>query len=53
MNIGIIREGNQSSAGVLQVFQIYDRWSAEEMKILLCLGLMMEVRGFAFRNASG
>ena len=32
MNIEIIRGDNQSDAGVLQVFQIYDWWSAEEMK---------------------
>ena len=28
----VIREDNHSDAEVLQVFQIYDRWSAEEMK---------------------
>ena len=36
----IIREDNGSDAGV---FQIYDRWSAEEMKVLPCLGLLIEV----------
>ena len=45
MNIEIIREDNQSNARVLQVFRIYDCWSAEEMKILPCFGLSMEVRG--------
>ena len=39
--------------GYFMAFQNYDRWSAEEMKNLLCLGLLMEVRGLAFRNTSG
>ena len=38
---------------VLQAFQIYECWSAEEMKIPSRLGLSMEVRGLAFRNDSG
>ena len=44
MNIEIIREDNRSDTGMLHVFQIYDCWSAEEMKNLPCLRL-------AFRNA--
>ena len=39
MKIDIIREDNQSEAKVLQVF--YGSWSAEEMKFLPCLGLLM------------
>ena len=44
MNIEIIREDNRSDIGMLHVFQLYDCWSAEEMKNLPCLRL-------AFRNA--
>ena len=45
MNIEIIREDKRSDIGMLHVFQLYDCWSAEEMKNLPCLR-------FTFRNAS-
>ena len=45
MNIEIFHEDNRSDTGKIHVFQIYDCWSAEEMKNLSCLRL-------AFRNAS-
>ena len=40
MNIGIIREGNQPVPKVLQVFWIYDCWSAEEMKNFALSGVV-------------
>ena len=46
MNIEIIREDNRLDTGMLHVFQLYDCWSAEEMKNLPCLRL-------AIRNTSG
>ena len=50
MNMEIIREDNRSDAGVLHVFWIYDCWSAEKVKILLCLGLLMEVQGIGIQK---
>ena len=44
------REDNQSDAGVFEVFQIYDCWSAEKVKILPCLELSMEVRGIGIQK---
>ena len=40
MNIEIIREGNQPVPKVLQVFWIYDCWSAEEMKNFALSGVV-------------
>ena len=53
MNIDIIREDSQSKAKVFQVFQIYDRWSAKEMKIWPCLGLSTEVQGIGVQKCFG
>ena len=40
MNIEIIRENNRSDFAALQVFQIYDCWSAEEMKKFALFGVV-------------
>ena len=40
MKFDIIREDNRSDFGSLQVFQIYDCWSAEEMKNFALFGVV-------------
>ena len=49
----VIREVNQSSARVLQLFWIYDCWSAEKVKFCPVWGCRWRCGGLAFRNASG
>ena len=39
--------------GCFKVFQIYDCWSAEKVKILPCFGLLAEVRGIGIQKCFG